>query len=604
MADRPPLLLRRLRALWRRAFPEAMPAPGMARRGRAARVHGFVDGCLAGEIRGWAVDPDQPGRRVHVIALSDGQVVAEALADLARADLMRAGRGDGRHGFRLRLPPSLLDGEARTVEVLAIAGGAPAPLNRGEVSVAPMQAEEPGAAARPRADLGPAAAEPEPPPPALVMALWPSTDPEAAPPADWGALGQSGGRLLRLGQPGARIDDLASAHTVIFARAGDQLDPRAGVLFQRSRPLADVLTWDGTSDASRRPEARALGLLLGESLGGAFALRGHALHLLGGDFTEALAQGDIRRAELLLASRSELRWLHLPGRVLEGPGGEEAPPSAASIDGVAGFRRAGPDGAAPGRLIPKQQPRLLTIALWPKRSQPIEASLRSLLAHPPADVALEVLVPAGKAVHARALVQTLGLVGASVRGVDPPAMDTPGAWLTALAAAASGEAVIVCQAGVLLDPAPGAMEEIAAWALSPLVGALTVPIRRGAAAPLAGLAVERTDKCWAVRSAFAPDLQGRSRPVLAAPAAFLAIGRNKLAMLGGAAAERLPAGGVDLDLGLRLRRLGMGSVLLGHLSAEGPTNAAVAGELAGAALAAFEADELAAAAAAYPVAPR
>lgn len=536
-----------------------------------------------------------------MIALSDGHVIAEALADLARPDLVQAGRGDGRHGFRLRLPPSLLDGEARTVDVLAIAGGAPAALNRGEVTVAPTPQAEPGAATRLLEDQAPAAAEPEPPSQALVLALWPSTGSEAAPPADWGALGQSGGRLLRLGQAGGRLEDLANAHTVIFARAGDQLDPRAVVLFQHSRPLADVLTWDGTSEASRRPEARALGVLLGESLGGAFALRGHALHVLGPDFTQALAQGDLRRAELLLASRPELRWLHLPGRVLEGPGGMEAPLSASSTEGVKGFRWAGADGPAPGRLIPRQQPRLLTIALWPRRAQSLEASLRSLLAHPPSEVALEVLVPVAKADQARALLGTLDLVGASVRSVDPPGMDTPGAWLTAMAAAASGEAVIVCQAGVLLDPAPGALEEIAAWTLSPLVGAVTVPIRRAAAAPLAGLAIERGDKGWAVVSAFAPDLEGRSRPVLAAPAAFMALGRNKLAMLGGAAAERLPAGGVDLDLGLRLRRLGMGSVLLGHLPAEGPTGAAVAGEIAGAALAGFDADELAAAAAAYPV---
>ena len=598
MAGRPPLPIRRLRALWRRAFPEAVPATA-APRGRTARVHGFVDGCFAGEIRGWAVDPDQPGRRVHVIALNDGQVVAETLADLPRTDLVQAGRGDGRHGFRLRLPPALQGDEPHIVEVLAIAGGTPAPLNRGEVTIAPPA--EAAVVARPREGLEPAPSEPETPAQALVLALWPSTDPEAAPPSDWGALGRSGGRLVRLGQAGAPMQDLASAHTVIFARAGDQLDPRAGVLFQRSRALADVLTWDGTSDASRRPEARALGLLLGESLGGAFALRGHALHLLGGDFTEALAHGDIRRAELLLAGRPELRWMHLPGRVAEGPGGEETALSAASMEGLSGFRWAGAEGLAPGRLIPNQAPRLLTVAVWPKRAQPVEASLRSLLTHPLSDMALEVLVPAAKADHARGLVETLGLARASVRGVDPPAMDTPGAWLTALAAAASGEAVIVCQAGVRLDPRPGAVEEIAAWALSPLVGAVTVPISRGAAAPLAGLAVERTDKGWAVGSAFAPDLHGRSRPVLAAPAAFLAVGRNKLAMLGGAAAERLPAGGVDLDLGLRLRRLGTGSVLLGHLSAEGPANAAITGEMAGVPLAAFQADELAAAAAAYPV---
>ena len=117
---------------------------------------------------------------------------------------------------------------------------------------------------------------------------------------------------------------------------------------------------------------------------------------------------------------------------------------------------------------------------------------------------------------------------------------------------------------------------------------------------MAGLALQRTSRGWAAVSDFSPELEGRSRPVLAAPAAFLAIGRERLAMLGGPADARLPAGGADLDLGLRLRRLGLASVLLGHLRAEADPGVRPAGELGGAALAAFDAAELAAAADAYP----
>ena len=89
--------------------------------------------------------------------------------------------------------------------------------------------------------------------------------------------------------------------------------------------------------------------------------------------------------------------------------------------------------------------------------------------------------------------------------------------------------------------------------------------------------------------------------MLAAPAAFMAVARDKLAMLGGPADDRLPAGGADLDLGLRLRRIGLANLLLGHLEAE--TDITPSGEIRGTALAAFDPAELAAAAAAYPAPP-
>jgi hypothetical protein len=196
--------------------------------------------------------------------------------------------------------------------------------------------------------------------------------------------------------------------------------------------------------------------------------------------------------------------------------------------------------------------------------------------------------------------QSKGGQGVQVRAVDTPPHGTPGAWLAALADAASGEVVVVCQAGVKLEAGSDALGEIVAWAASPIAGAVTVPIRRTGAKPLAGLALERSTEGWRVRSAHTTAEEGRSRPVLAAPASFLAIRRDKLAMLGAPAAERLPAGGVDLDLGLRLRRLGLPSILLEAFHADAEGAQPPAGELQGAPLAAFDPDELAAAGAAYP----
>lgn len=548
------------------------------------------------------MDPRQPGRRVHVIAACNGRVVAEALADISRADLVQDGRGDGRHAFRLRLPLALLDGEARQVQVQAIVNGKRVRLLRGEIE---LEANTPEAAAGRSWRAGSAAvatAAPEAATPALSLALWPSQDETAPPPSDWGVLGATGGQLVRLGRPDARIADLAKAHTVVFARAGDRLDPRMSVLLQRSRPLSDVITWDGPAGASRRPEARALGLLLGESLDGAFAVRGHVIGVMGEAFSRALVAGDLRKAELLLANHPGLRWTHLPARLTEGLE-QSGPDPARAIEGLEGFRWEGLSAGGAGRLVPKTSPRLISLAIWPKWGPAAEASLCALLAQIPEGVAAEVLAPAAGADRARALAQTMRPNGGQdlqVRAVDAPPHGTPGAWLAALAEAASGEAVVVCQAGVKLEADAGALGEMLAWAVSPMTGAVTAPIRRVGTVPLAGLALERSAEGWRVRSAHTAAEEGRSRPVLAAPASLLAIRRDKLAMLGAPAAERLPAGGVDLDLGLRLRRLGLPSVLLGAFHAEAEGAPPPAGELQGAPFAAFDPEELAAAAAAYP----
>jgi hypothetical protein len=573
MTANAPTLLQRLRAALR------PPAQDAEEPSEAGEIKGFVDGCVAGEVRGWARDPSRPNRRVHVMVLEKDRVVAEALADQPRADLVKAGHGDGRHGFRVRLPAALLNGERRRLRVEAIVGGQALQLRKGEFEITPSEADGTAtpASAAARAAAGTAIVEPEPAP--LALAIWPGRGGKAALPADWAS---SGGRLVKLGQAKTSVEALAGAHTVLFARAGHQIDPRAGGLLQRSRPLSDVLTWDGASAASRRPEARALGVLLGETLGGAFAVRGHVFNLMGREFAEAVAKGDIRRVELMLAGRPELRWAHLPGRVTQAATADE------------------PKVTRSTPTTPAHAPKLLSIGIWPAWNEAAEASLRSLLEQAPAGMDIEVLTPAGGADQARAFAEGLGRAGILVRSVDAPAPGASGAWLAALTGAAAGEVVIVCQAGVVLEAQPGSVEAIAAWALSPLTGVVTAPIGSGSADPLAGLALERAEDGWASRSAFAPELEGHSRPILAAPASFLAIGRDKLAMLGEAASDRLPAGGVDLDLGLRLRRLGLPSVLLGHLSAEAQEGVVLSGGMAGAALAAFDPAELAAAAAAYP----
>lgn len=104
---------------------------GLARR---PPVEGFVDRVVAGEVHGWAWDPARPERRLLVVATLDGEIQGEALADLPRRDLEAAGKGDGKHGFRLRLPPQA-SAQAGRLLIQVMIGSQRFPLRRGAVSV-------------------------------------------------------------------------------------------------------------------------------------------------------------------------------------------------------------------------------------------------------------------------------------------------------------------------------------------------------------------------------------------------------------------------------------------------------------------------------------
>lgn len=108
---------------------------GLARR---PPIEGFVDRVVAGEVHGWAFDPRRPDRRLLVVATLDGQVQAETLAELPRRDLAAAGKSDGKHGFRLRLPPNLGPETAGRLQIQVMVGAQRFPLQRGAI-VLPAQ---------------------------------------------------------------------------------------------------------------------------------------------------------------------------------------------------------------------------------------------------------------------------------------------------------------------------------------------------------------------------------------------------------------------------------------------------------------------------------
>jgi phytanoyl-CoA hydroxylase len=65
---------------------------------------GCVDRSESGWILGWAWRTDRPLERLRVDVYVGTARVATSVADIYRPDLERAGKGDGRHAFEVRLP--------------------------------------------------------------------------------------------------------------------------------------------------------------------------------------------------------------------------------------------------------------------------------------------------------------------------------------------------------------------------------------------------------------------------------------------------------------------------------------------------------------------
>ena len=71
---------------------------------RSDRIQGNVDNVLGTVIRGWCWQPGHPDLHVRVQAVIGDQIVATAVADQLRGDLINAGIGQGDHAFNLRMP--------------------------------------------------------------------------------------------------------------------------------------------------------------------------------------------------------------------------------------------------------------------------------------------------------------------------------------------------------------------------------------------------------------------------------------------------------------------------------------------------------------------
>jgi GT2 family glycosyltransferase len=80
-------------------------------------VRGFLDGVTGIEVVGWAAQGAKAPCEVQLVV--DDQWVASGEAADFRADLLEAGIGKGKHGFRISLPTSLIDGKTHRLRVQA-----------------------------------------------------------------------------------------------------------------------------------------------------------------------------------------------------------------------------------------------------------------------------------------------------------------------------------------------------------------------------------------------------------------------------------------------------------------------------------------------------
>src|SRR3954454_18001085 len=83
-----------------------------------SRLEGAIDRIEDGWILGWASNREYPSERLCLRVRLDGRQVAALTADMYRADLEHAGKGDGRHAFEVELPRDFSVGEAHTVRVV------------------------------------------------------------------------------------------------------------------------------------------------------------------------------------------------------------------------------------------------------------------------------------------------------------------------------------------------------------------------------------------------------------------------------------------------------------------------------------------------------
>jgi O-antigen biosynthesis protein len=78
---------------------------------------GVLEVATAQQITGWAWDPDSPDESIAVEVMDGDSVLAVVMADTYRADVEKAGLGNGRHGFSFAFGPTIFPNARHTIRV-------------------------------------------------------------------------------------------------------------------------------------------------------------------------------------------------------------------------------------------------------------------------------------------------------------------------------------------------------------------------------------------------------------------------------------------------------------------------------------------------------
>jgi hypothetical protein len=82
-----------------------------------AIYEGFHDITNCNGIMGWAWDKNQPDQPIQVEIYDGNALLATVTADEFREDLLKAGIGNGKHGFTYPVPPRLKDGKPHSIRM-------------------------------------------------------------------------------------------------------------------------------------------------------------------------------------------------------------------------------------------------------------------------------------------------------------------------------------------------------------------------------------------------------------------------------------------------------------------------------------------------------
>ena len=82
-----------------------------------AQFEGSFDRLEVVSLGGWAWDGVRPNVAIKVEIYDGATLLATVTAEVFRADLKSAGKGDGKHSFNYVLPLTLRDGQSHTISV-------------------------------------------------------------------------------------------------------------------------------------------------------------------------------------------------------------------------------------------------------------------------------------------------------------------------------------------------------------------------------------------------------------------------------------------------------------------------------------------------------